>query len=201
MEKSKLQLEIKKSKPKYDEAKTVTNYVSDRVRDVVIDKSKEIKETKNVGGAKVIKMLSTNAAGLVKGKVKSLLEAIEYHNPNIICIQETHFRRKGRFKLNNFTVFEAIRDTKCGGIMIVIKNYLNPKLVNEYNEGFELIIVHITTCYGKIRLICGYGPQENWIEEKRIPFFLALEKEIEKAKLVGEEVIIQMDANAKLGEK
>ena len=50
MEKSKLQLEIKKSKPKYDEAKTVTNYVSDRVRDVVIDKSKEIKETKNVGG-------------------------------------------------------------------------------------------------------------------------------------------------------
>lgn len=52
MEKSKLQLEIKKSKPKYDEAKTVTNYVSDRVCDVVIDKSKEIKETKNVGGGK-----------------------------------------------------------------------------------------------------------------------------------------------------
>ena len=121
MEKSKLQLEIKKSKPKYDEAKTVTNYVSDYLCDVVIDKSKEIKETKNVGGAKVIKMLSTNAAGLVKGKVKSLLEAIEYHNPNIICIQETHFRRKGRFKLNNFTVFEAIRDTKCGGKMKVIK--------------------------------------------------------------------------------
>ena len=50
MEKSKLQLEIKISKAKYDEAKTVTNYVSDRVHDVVIDKSKEIKETKNVGG-------------------------------------------------------------------------------------------------------------------------------------------------------
>ena len=115
--------------------------MSDCVRDVVIDKSKEIKETKNVGGAKVIKMLSTNAAGLVKGKVKSLLEAIEYHNPNIIFIQETYFIRKGRFKLNNFTVFEAIRDTKCGGTMIVIKNDLNPKLVNEYNEGFELIIV------------------------------------------------------------
>ena len=38
-------------------------------------------------------------------------------------------------------------------------------------------------------------------EEKRLPFFIALETEIEKAELAGKSVIVEMDANAKLGPK
>ena len=48
-------------------------------------------------------------------------------------------------------------------------------------------------------MITGCGPQENWDEDKRIPFFLALEAEIVKAEMCGKSVIIEMDANAKLG--
>ena len=52
-----------------------------------------------------------------------------------------------------------------------------------------------------IRVISGYGPQENWTEEKQRPFFVALETEVEKANLAGKPVIIELDANAKLGKK
>ena len=51
----------------------------------------------------------------------------------------------------------------------------------------------------EVRIISGYGPQENWKLDTRLPFFTALEQEILKAKLHGKAVYIQMDANSKLG--
>ena len=43
------------------------------------------------------------------------------------------------------------------------------------------------------------GPQENLEEDKRLPFFIALETEVEKAELAGKSVFIELDANSKLG--
>ena len=60
-------------------------------------------------------------------------------------------------------------------------------------------MVEIKTAEEPIRIVSGYGPQENWEEEKRRPFFLALETEIEKSELAGVSVIIELDANSKLG--
>ena len=51
----------------------------------------------------------------------------------------------------------------------------------------------------QILLISGVGPQENQPETARLPFFLALEKEINKAEMDGKSIIIEMDANSKLG--
>ena len=45
----------------------------------------------------------------------------------------------------------------------------------------------------------GVGPQENWEEDKRTPFFIALETEIVKAHMSGKSVIIEIDSNSKLG--
>ena len=50
-----------------------------------------------------------------------------------------------------------------------------------------------------VRVITGYGPQENWKSYEKKPFFKALEDEIVKAKFNGKLVYIEMDANAKLG--
>ena len=47
----------------------------------------------------------------------------------------------------------------------------------------------------------GCGPQENWEEAKRMPFFIALEVEIVKAEMAGKSILIQMDSNSKLGQK
>ena len=42
-----------------------------------------------------------------------------------------------------------------------------------------------------IRIITGCGPQENWDENRRMSFFIALEDEIVKCEIVGKSVIIE----------
>ena len=51
----------------------------------------------------------------------------------------------------------------------------------------------------EIRIISGVGPQENQAEAERLPFFLTLEKEVNKAEMAGKSVFIEIDANSKLG--
>ena len=76
---------------------------------------------------------------------------------------------------------------------------LQPVLIQEHNETFELLVVEIKIANKEIRVITGYGPQENWESNERTPFYIALEEEIAAAELQGRSVIIAMDANAKLG--
>ena len=52
-----------------------------------------------------------------------------------------------------------------------------------------------------MRIISEYGPQENIEEEKHQEFFIALETEVEKAELAGKSIIIELDANSKLGKR
>ena len=63
------------------------------------------------------------------------------------------------------------------------------------------LIVEIEVDKRSIRVITGCGPQENWEESRRLSFFIALKAEIVKSELAGKAVIIEMDANSKLGEK
>ena len=48
-------------------------------------------------------------------------------------------------------------------------------------------------------MISGYGPQETWSDEEKMPFFVTLEEEISKAEMAGKSVIVEIDANSKLG--
>ena len=145
-------------------------------------------------------MFSTNAAGLVNGKIKSLHSEVKATASNIVTVQETHSVRKGRVKMpEGFVIFEAIRKAKHGGTMCAVHEDLKPRLIEEYNDPFELIVVEIEGQNKSIRIITGCGPQENWQEDKRRPFFIALEAEIVKAEITGKSVIIEMDANSKLG--
>ena len=133
--------------------------------------------------------------------MESFLKLIEHFNPSIISIQETHHKRKGKLRLTNYTVFESIRNKKGGGTLLAIKNELSPKLINDYSEDTELVVVQIKTNKADLRIISGHGPQENWIEEKRAPFFEQIETEIEKSRNAGVDPIIQIDSNSKLGSK
>ena len=45
----------------------------------------------------------------------------------------------------------------------------------------------------------GYGPQENWIDANKMPFYVALEEEVVKAQNQGKSIIMELDANCKLG--
>ena len=147
----------------------------------------------------MLNIFSTNAAGL-KAKVESCKYEIKDTNAAIFTIQETHFEKKGKFRVEGFEVFESIRkNKKDGGTLIGVHNALQPVLIQEYSEQFELIVVEVNISGRELRIISGYGPQESWPEEERLPFFLALEEEINKAEMLGKSIVIQMDANSKLG--
>ena len=76
---------------------------------------------------------------------------------------------------------------------------LEPVLVKEYSDHFELLVIEIKINDLKIRVMSGYGPQENWEDHERTPFFEAVESEVASAELEGRSIIICMDANSKLG--
>ena len=104
--------------------------------------------------------------------------------------------------MENFVVFEAIRKNReHGGSLMGIHKKLEPVLIEEYCDTFELIVAEIKVAQKGIRVITGYGPQENWSDEEKMPFFVALEEEVSKAQMAGKGVIIEVDANSKLGEQ
>ena len=160
---------------------------------------KKIRRIKGKRKEAMLNIFSTNAAGL-KAKVESCKYEIKDTNAEIFTIQETHFEKKGKFCVEGFEVFDSIRkNKKDGGTIIGVHNALQPVLIQEYSEQFELIVVEVNISGRELRIISGYDPQESWPEEERLPFFLALEEEINKAEMLGKSIVIQMDANSKLG--
>ena len=85
--------------------------------------------------------------------------------------------------------------------MIGVQQALDPVLIVEYCEDFELLVVEAKIKNKSVRIISGYGPQECWPMDERLPFFQALEEEVTKAGLAGSSVIISLDANSKLGKE
>ena len=76
-----------------------------------------------------------------------------------------------------------------------------PVLISEYSELFELLLVLVEMGSKQISMMPGYGPQENLDLNKRMPFFSVLEEEVVRAKVANKSLIIQLDANSKLGKK
>ena len=149
----------------------------------------------------VVGMLSANANGLGK-KLHSLKHEIKETNSKIFTIQETQFRTKGRIKIKDFVIFECIRKNKEKGCcMLGIHESLGPVLIEAYSDNFEIIVAEIKVAGKDIRVINAYGPQECWSREEKMLIFVALEEEISKSKLEGKSVILELDANSKLGPK
>ena len=131
--------------------------------------------------------------------MESFKNEISNSNAAIFTIQESHFNKKGKLKLENFEVFEAMRKKQKGGTIIGAHKGLNPVLIEEYSDDFELLVVEVKIRNKEIRILSGYGPQETWQEADRMPFFVALEQEITKAEMDGKAIIIEMNSNSKLG--
>ena len=113
------------------------------------------------------KIFSTNGAGVVGGKLKSLQAAVLKTNANLVTLQETYSKRKGKIQLVDHVVFEAIRKAKGGGTLIAGHKDLNPKLIVQYEEEFELLVVEIELKETQVHIISGYGPKEKWPEMQK----------------------------------
>ena len=159
------------------------------------------KKNRTITSSKLVKfsILGTNAAGL-KAKKDSLKENVQLFNfPSVITIQETKFRKSANFKLENYQIFEKLRPGYGGGLLTAIDKSLNPVLIQPINEDIEILVVQCSIGKMNIRVINGYGPQEDDQLNKRLTFWQTLEQEINSAKNLNCMTLIQMDGNAKLG--
>ena len=145
-----------------------------------------------------LNVLTINSSRLKK-KLESLKYLLQHLNIGVFTIQETNLAKRGKLQINNFDTFEAIRNKEGGGTIIGAHISLEPILIEEYSEDFELVVIEITIEGKIIRVISGYGPQETWSIEKRMPFFTALEEEMTKAELAGRSIMVCFDANSKMG--
>ena len=121
------------------------------------EKRSKIKRGKGQKGPQFLNVFSTNAAGL-KSKVLNCKNEIKHLDAAIFTIQETHFVKKGKFLMEGYEIFEAIRNKKDGGTLIGAHTGLRPVLIQEYSEKFELLVVEISVSNKNIRIISGYGP-------------------------------------------
>ena len=160
---------------------------------------KVFKKVRRGGGYKYdkqqnLKIIPTNSAG---DKFDCLANLIKHKNANIVTIQETKTKKK--VEIENFVVFQAKR-TKSGGCSLLgIHKGLEPMLVSLHENEFEFIVAEIKASNKEIRLMTGYGPQEDWNEDEKMPFFIAMDQEIEAAEKEGKSILISMDVNSKLG--
>ena len=136
----------------------------------------------------------------MKAKRESLINSLKNcGGPSCVLIQETKLRFPGTFRLTGYQIFEKTRSGLGGGLLTAIDENLSPVLISSGSEDIELLVVQILIGSQKIRIFNGYGPQEKENKEKIFAFWQELEKEIINAKEEECFVLIQMDANAKLG--
>ena len=144
--------------------------------------------------------MGNNAAGL-KAK-KDSLEAIinVFKKPSCITIQETKLAKNAHFQLSNYQVFQKNRNGSGGGLLTAVDPVLNPVQIATKNEEAEILTIQVQIKNKKIRIINAYGPQNDEAQQTRLNFWLGLEEEIISAKSEHCMVIIEMDANAKVGQ-
>ena len=106
-------------------------------------------------------------------------------------IQESHSKKKGKHTFENFG----------GGSMMGVHSSLNRVLISSYENYFELTVVEAKVGNTEIRFIAGYGPQEDWSDDLKAPFFNALDQEISKDQTEPKSVYVAIDSNCKLGKE
>ena len=87
-----------------------------------------------------------------------------------------------------------------GGLLTAVHADLNPVLVTK-SDDVELIVVQIEFKSYKIRVFNAYGPQEDDDFMKTNNFWQSLEAEVIVAKEENCMIIIELDANAKIGKE
>ena len=143
--------------------------------------------------------MGSNAAGL-NSKKESFFFLIINFKPSILTIQETKMNKTGSIRVPGYQVFEKIRrNKKGGGLLTAVDENLNPMLISNNDDENEILTVQIDLGELKLRIINGYGPQEDDNNQRIIGFWQEIEAEIMNAKDNECLVLVEMDANAKVG--
>ena len=144
-------------------------------------------------------IVGANANGL-NAKKETFFNMINQFNPSVITIQETKMRKVGQIRIPGYQNFEKIRTGKTGGgLLTSVIEDLNPVLISTAKDDIEIITVEADLGTEKVRIINGYGPQEDDDPQLVLGFWQEFEAQILQAKDDNCHILIQMDANAKVG--
>ena len=108
-------------------------------------------------------------------------------------------RKMGSIKVDDYQIFEKIRPGLGGGLLTAVKLSLSPVLISPCNDEADILVVQCQADNTKIRVINGYGPQESEQLANKLTFWSSLEQEIICAKNEQCAILVQLDANAKVG--
>ena len=118
-------------------------------------------------------------------------------------------RFKGIIRLEGYQIFENVRSGFGGGLLTAVSQDLSPVLVYSGSDDIELMVVQGKIGDNDIRIFNCYGPQELNQAQRPVAqqkdiinkFWVELEKEVIKAYDEGCLILIEMDANAKVGKQ
>ena len=156
------------------------------------------KKLKGNNKVKLFSIIGNNINGL-KAKIDSLQSVVNIFSPSVICLQETKLRSKGIWKAKGFRTFERLRKGFGGGLLTAIDEDLSPVLLSEGEGDLEILVVQLTVGGRNMRIINCYGPQEDQALEVVFNFWQKVEKEILDSKRGNCSIILETDANAKIG--
>ena len=160
---------------------------------------------KGKGGSSSFKLsiLGNNANGL-QGKLDSLNSLIHSLNsPSIVTIQESKVGSK-KLKIPGYNLFweNRAKVSDGGGLLTAVSENLSAIQVSEGLD--DILVVEVSIDETAYRVINFYGPQEPQNDSEQIlvrNFWLEVEKQILEAKNKNCKLILQGDANAKLGKE
>ena len=145
--------------------------------------------------------MGNNCAG-IKNKKESLLSLISTLGVGILFLQETKLYTKGQIRVPNFVIFETNRAQKGGGGLITaVHGKFNPTLIQTDQDNPDVLIVQCLISRYTVCLINGYGPQESDPISEKTKFFTCFETAIISARMKGNLICSELDANSKIGTK
>ena len=138
--------------------------------------SKKLKN-KSVRNNKIeFSLLGSNINGM-NSKKESLFHAINEFKPRVLTLQETKVKKAGSIKIPGYQIFEKLRNGKGGGgLLTAVAEDLEPVLVSTGSEDTDIITVEAKVEKHRIRIINGYGPQEDDEKNQILNFWQDIEK-------------------------
>ena len=122
--------------------------------------------------------------------------------PLVFLVEETKFKNCGKLKLDNFIIYELVRQNRDGGgLALGVAKELNPAWVREGDDTVEALSVEISVKSMKIRCCASYGCQENELIERKEKFWNYLDEEVFFAEQSGAGFVLHFDGNLWAGKE
>ena len=145
--------------------------------------------------SKTLRLLGVNSAGL-RPKLLTFKKVLNELKPSAFFLQETKFKEAGKLKLDDYVIFEKVRNSRDGGgLAFGCIPELFPVWVREGEDPVEALSVNISVHKLKIRCCVAYRCQETDTIENKEAFWRYMDEEVEEAVKSESGLVIQFDGN------